>query len=337
LTDVAGTQNALTGGGGNDTFTVHDTNDSVSESNGVTGGIDTVQSLATSFTISDNDVENLTLLGTGDSSGTGNSANVLTGNSGNNTLSGGGGNDTLIGGAGNDALNGGGGADTAIFAGPLANYNFSYNGTNTVVTDTVGNDGADTLNSIATVQFGSQSLNLLAGTNGNQTGSSGADLILGFGGNDAINGNGGDDFIFAGTGNDTLIGGAGVDRLDGGNGHDVFIFDDGDTGVGATRDTIVGFENGDTIDFFAIDANTSVGGNPQGAGNGQAFTFIGTAEFSNIGAGNGQIRYQLIDTDGVGGVDSTLIQANIDADSPGELEVLLKGYSGTITAGNFVF
>ena len=62
LIDLAGVNNTLTGGAGNDTFVVHDAGDVVSEASGVAGGVDTVQSFVT-YTISDADVENLTLLG----------------------------------------------------------------------------------------------------------------------------------------------------------------------------------------------------------------------------------------------------------------------------------
>ena len=55
-----------------------------------------MQSSATSYTITDADVENLTLLGTANINGTGNgSANVITGNAGNNVLNGAGGVDTV--------------------------------------------------------------------------------------------------------------------------------------------------------------------------------------------------------------------------------------------------
>ena len=93
--------NTLSGGAGNDTYRV-DGGETIIEAVG--GGTDTVLSAAATFTLSAN-VDNLTLTGSGNSNGTGNSAaNVMTGNTGNNVLSGAGGNDTLVGGAGNDTF-----------------------------------------------------------------------------------------------------------------------------------------------------------------------------------------------------------------------------------------
>jgi Ca2+-binding RTX toxin-like protein len=94
---------------------VHDETDVVVEAAGA-GTADEVQSIATSYTISNANVENLRFTGTGNFAGTGNNAaNVITGGAGADTLSGLGGNDRLNGGLGNDFLNGGAGNDIFVF------------------------------------------------------------------------------------------------------------------------------------------------------------------------------------------------------------------------------
>ena len=115
----------MVGGAGDDTYVVDSAIDVVTEESGTTNGVDLVQT-SVSYTISDADVENLTLTGTAAINGTGNgSVNTLTGNSGNNTLdggsgadsiNGGGGNDTLIGGAGRDVLRGSIGVDKYVYS-----------------------------------------------------------------------------------------------------------------------------------------------------------------------------------------------------------------------------
>src|SRR5262249_10720043 len=101
----------MVGGAGNDTFLVDDSGDVLSENS--SEGTDLVQSGVT-WTLAAN-FENLTLTGSSNINGTGNSvANAITGNSGDNTLTGGTGNDTLTGGSGSDAyiFNDGDGQDT---------------------------------------------------------------------------------------------------------------------------------------------------------------------------------------------------------------------------------
>lgn len=106
--DGLGGDDTLIGGTGNDTYVVNSAGDLVIEHPGE--GIDRVMS--TVEWVLGNDVENLTLGGTGNIGGTGNGlANLLTGNAGNNVLSGEGGNDVIKGGLGNDTLIGGGGID----------------------------------------------------------------------------------------------------------------------------------------------------------------------------------------------------------------------------------
>jgi Ca2+-binding RTX toxin-like protein len=111
LTDVTGAVNQLTGGLGNDIFVVHESNDVVVEA--AAGGTDEVRSFASTFTIVNANLENLTFVGVGNFSGTGNLANnVITGGAGNDTLNGGAGNDTVVGNAGADSLIGSAGNDT---------------------------------------------------------------------------------------------------------------------------------------------------------------------------------------------------------------------------------
>jgi Ca2+-binding RTX toxin-like protein len=95
----------MSGGLGDDTYYVDDSNDNVVETS-ATGGNDAVFSSA-SYTLKGRFVETLTLTGSASINATGNNqANTLVGNSGANILDGQGGNDTLT---------GGGGADTFLF------------------------------------------------------------------------------------------------------------------------------------------------------------------------------------------------------------------------------
>ena len=104
---------SLTGGAGNDTYIVNSTTDLITEVAGE--GTDTVKASVSFSLAAIANLEYLTLIGSANINGTGNSLNnLLTGNSGNNSLNGGEGNDTLTGGAGNDSLNGGAGADSLI-------------------------------------------------------------------------------------------------------------------------------------------------------------------------------------------------------------------------------
>jgi Ca2+-binding RTX toxin-like protein len=93
------THNVLEGGTGNDTYIVYKASDQVIEKVGE--GTDSVRSSG-SYALSDN-VENLTLIGTGAINGTGNGlANVIIGNTRANVITGGGNADTLTGAGGAD-------------------------------------------------------------------------------------------------------------------------------------------------------------------------------------------------------------------------------------------
>ena len=249
------------------------------------------------------------------------SADLLLGFGGNDTLNGNGGDDVLVGGGGNDTLNGGSGNNTAVFSGPFTDYSFSLSGSNLVVTDSVASrDDVDTLIGFNgdNIQFGTSLYGLAYGTNGGNTvdGDGGNDLLFGFGGDDELDGNGGVDVFFGGTGNDD------------------FNFNDNDMGVGASRDTIMDFAGGggaEDIDLSAIDAV---------AGGGDS-TFSSTIlNMSSNFTANGQLRFQYIDTNADTVNDSTLILGNVTGGAGGaaaaDFEILLKGYTGPIVAGDFV-
>jgi Ca2+-binding RTX toxin-like protein len=98
----------LYGGSGNDTYVVDNIADAIGED--AANGTDSVQSSVT-YALQEN-VENLTLTGTGTINGFGNSlSNTLNGNAKNNLLFGFEGTDTIFGDAGNDNIDGGADGD----------------------------------------------------------------------------------------------------------------------------------------------------------------------------------------------------------------------------------
>jgi Ca2+-binding RTX toxin-like protein len=103
----------MAGGDGNDRYYVDNTNDSVVETNPdlATGGVDTVYSTASAFTLG-NYVENGVVSSAVGGALAGNGLdNRLNGGAGGDSLNGASGKDILVGGAGNDTLDGGSGAD----------------------------------------------------------------------------------------------------------------------------------------------------------------------------------------------------------------------------------
>ena len=146
---------AMSGGLGNDTYFVDNAGDSVSEKTGE--GVDTVNVTLTSYTLGDN-VENLTFIGGGAFTGTGNGLdNTILGGAGADTLNAGAGNDILVGG-GNDGMTGGAGSDSFQF--------FAGFGADTITDFTIGSDKLDISGlGIKAAAFGTSALVIAGGAN----------------------------------------------------------------------------------------------------------------------------------------------------------------------------
>jgi hypothetical protein len=146
------------------------------------------------------------------------------------------------------------------------------------------------------------------------------DNVSGRDGHDTILGLGGDDILAGDAGNDVLNGGAGADRLTGGLGKDQFVYNLASESTASARDVITDFSRaqGDKISLSGIDANEAVSGN-------QAFTFIGSAAFSNVA---GQLRYSTS-----GGV--TLVSGDVNGDGVADFQIELTGTLAPI-ASDFV-
>jgi Ca2+-binding RTX toxin-like protein len=132
------------------------------------------------------------------------------------------------------------------------------------------------------------------------TGGSGNDRITG---NDVANnlwGNAGNDALIGGAGEDLLVGGAGKDTLTGGAGADTFGYMFGsESAVGANRDVIADFAEGDKIDLV-------------GAG---GKSFIGNQMFTGVA---GQVRVVSL-------TDQTIVELDGNGDRIGDFQIELSG------------
>ena len=264
----------MRGSAGDDTYYVFSTSDDVQELDQLipagTGGVDTVLA-GISYALGNN-LENITLQGTGDLDATGNELNnILTGNSGSNILSGLAGNDTLDGGGGEDILVGGSGDDSYIIdsLGDVAferSEGTAAGGTDTVVTSVdyrlaFGIDNASVEGAGNVSLTGNFLDNILSGGEGRNN-------LSGLGGRDDLSGLGGEDILSGGTGTDRLAGDRGADRLTGGAGNDTFVFSSRAT----AGDTITDFRNtAKNNDVFEIDASGFGGGLTAGRLNANQF------------------------------------------------------------------
>ncbi len=211
---------------------------------------------------------------------TGDGVQTLIGGFGNDILSGGGGNDLLTGGAGADSFRFGTGfnADTISdfsaaegdridVSGYTSYQSIAQNGSDVLVTFSAGDTllvrGAQVSQVTAAVHFGVAAIGANAipvapsapnapapptvwEDNGfffHETGTPGADTLIGGAGPDDMAGLAGNDTLIGGTGNDHLDGGTGADSLYGGVGDDLYYADRADDLVfenaGEGTDTVI--------------------------------------------------------------------------------------------------
>jgi serralysin len=229
LNGRAGADN-MRGGGGNDVYVVDGAGDIVNEGVAGSNGIDTVRSLI-SFSLVHSAhvlgaIENLTLIGSGKISATGNALNnVLVGNAGANVLHGGAGADTIDGGAGADNMFGGAGNNVYVVnkAGDIVNERVA--GSSGI--DTVQSSISFSLVNSAHVLGTFENLTLIGSGNISGTGNALSNVLTGNAGANVLNG---------GAGADTIDGGAGADNMRGGAGNDVYVVDNaGDISTRASR------------------------------------------------------------------------------------------------------
>jgi len=236
--DGGGGADTMVGGIGNDVYYVDNPGDTIKEYS--SDGTDTVYSYI-SYSLG-NYLENMTLLGTGNTNATGNSLNnYLTGNTGNNKINGGAGNDTIDGSAGIDTMIGGAGNDTY--------YVDEYDD---VVTENA-NQGTDIVYASKnfTLQNNIENLTLIG------------DAIDGTGNslNNYLVGNYQDNWLDGKSGIDTMIGGAGSDTYFVDNSKDVAIEEAGEyAGLGDSVESTVSYILGKNIEYLILCGTDNING-----------------------------------------------------------------------------
>ena len=326
----------LDGGDNNDTLNGSIGNDTLNGGSGndrIDGGTgtDTVVESGVNFTLT-----NSQLIGNGTDTVISIEGAILTGSSGNNilnasaftlgsvTLNGGFGNDTLNGGFGNDSLNGG--FDNDILNGGFGNDTLNGSIGNDTLNGSIGNDlyivdssldkvielageGIDTIESSVNYRLDANQENLvltgssnIAGLGNNLnnviTGNNALNTLLGDDGNDTIRGLGGNDVLIGDAGNDTLVGGEGNDRLIGTN---FFLGGNGE------RDSLRSDSLLDT-DIFILAERSSGGGKVYYSNQGNAdyavisdFDRLGVSDQIQLVGSAGNYSLSNVTVDGISG------------------------------------
>jgi VCBS repeat-containing protein len=217
-------------------------------------------------------VDNLTLTGSADINGTGNSlSNVITGNAGANVLDGAGGADTLIGGAGDDT--------------------YVVDNTGDKVVENPGEGMDKVLSSVThTLSANVENLTLTGNASINGTGNELDNTITGNNGSNILNGMDGNDTLIGNAGDDKLDGGLGADNMQGGTGDDTYVVDDAADvvveGAAAGTDTVqssIDYTLGANLENLTLTGTADLNGN----GNAVANIITGNSGNNTINADAG--------------------------------------------------
>jgi Ca2+-binding RTX toxin-like protein len=309
----------MAGGLGDDLYIVDNAGDRANEASAA-GGNDTVHA-SISFTLGNN-VENLVLTGTGNTTGVGNAlANIITGNDGHNTLSGAAGADSLTGGLGNDT--------------------YIVDEAGDVVTE-LALGGTDTVSASFSYTLGANLENLtLTGT--------AALSGTGNGLNNVITGNSAANTLSGGIGDDKLDGGLGADTMQGGVGNDTYVVDElGDVvseAGGGGNDTVqssISYTLGTDIEVLTLLGAAAIDGTGNAAsnvlnGNGAANLLDGKAGADSMFGGNGDDTYivsdigdKVFETSAAGGFDE--VQSAVSFQLGSNIERLVLTGTANINA-----
>jgi Ca2+-binding RTX toxin-like protein len=233
--------------------------------------------------------------GSGDDEVHGGSGNDLVfGNAGSDLLFGDDGDDVIEGGAGDDQVWGGAGNDTILATANDGNDRYW------------GDAGTDTLDySVSTGNLTVDLGNGFMGRGSVSGGTTGNDTFFGF-----------ENFI-GGSGHDVITASNAANTIDGGLGDDRFRFT---SAAAADGDTIYGFRPGDTIDFSAIDGNSTVAGKQN---------FVLNAGTALTAVGGVAISHEVRD-----GEEFTIIRGHTDVDNAADFELAIAGRH-TLTSGDF--
>ena len=324
LKGMAG-QDLLNGGSGNDVYIVG-ASDIVIEL--VNQGVDTVQSLLTSYTLGPW-TENLLFVGGSVFRGTGNEiANYISSGSGHDLLYGLGGNDHIFSGSGSDSVYGGGGSDS--MHGGSGNDTYFVDSVFDVVLE-IGSQGTDTivtsLSSIAlaanverlvfAMPSGANGFNAFTASNDQSLipgfvgfGNGLANTLIGSSGSDSLYGAAGSDCLIGGRGDDVLVGGSGMDMMTGSYGNDRYFVDlstdrvieESEQGIDTVVTTLANYvldQYAERLVYWGI-------GDFTGVGNEASNTLVGSnGEDSLLGNGGQDSLYGGFGNDFLGGGTGT--------------------------------